>query len=120
MKAGWFINLALGQKCAWAVLGDISIPERDDTIYRWDDGENCDASNESPETKPYKSELSFQNEVESRGFVWNGNSSTLSFHDVMPEVGGVLPWTYAVFEGPNANSANFVMAFFDEEPSSSP
>ena len=24
MKAGWFINLALGQQCAWAVPGDLS------------------------------------------------------------------------------------------------
>merc|ERR1712227_710232 len=28
-----------------------------------------------------------QEEVESRGFVWNGNSSTLSSHDALPEVG---------------------------------
>ena len=116
MKAGWYINLALGQQCAWAVPGDFSIPERDDTIHCWDDGENCDASNESPETKPYKSELLSQYEVESKGSVWNGNSSTLSFHDALPEVGGVLPWTsYAVFEGPDADSASSVMSFFAEE-----
>ena len=33
VKAGWFINLALGQQCAWARPGDFSIPERDDTIH---------------------------------------------------------------------------------------
>ena len=116
VKSGWFSNLALGQQCARAVPGDFSVPERDDPIHCWDDGENCDVSNESPETKPYKSELLSQDEVESRGFVWNGNSSTLSVHDALPEVGGVLPWTScAVFEGPDADSANFVMSFFDEE-----
>ena len=69
VKAGWYIILALGQQGAWAVPGDFSNPERDDTIHCWDDGENCDASNESPETKPYKSELLSQYEVESRGSV---------------------------------------------------
>lgn len=87
VKAGWFSNLALGQQCAWAVPGDFSAPERDNTIHCWEGGENCDASNESPEAKPYKSELLSQEEVESRGFVWNGNSSTLSSHDALPEVG---------------------------------
>ena len=58
--------------------------------------------------------------MESRGFVWNGNSSTLSFHDTLPEVGGVLPWTpYTVFEGPDADVANFVMSFFDEQAAGS-
>ena len=35
VKAGWFINLGLGQQCAWAVPDDFSAPERDDTIHCW-------------------------------------------------------------------------------------
>ena len=35
MKAGLFCNFALGQQCAWAVPGDFSVPERDDTIHCW-------------------------------------------------------------------------------------
>ena len=42
------------------------------------------------ETKPYKSELLSQEEVESRGFVWNGNSSDLSSHDELPEASKYL------------------------------
>ena len=45
VKAGWFSNLALGQQCAWAVPGDFSVSERDNTIHCWDGGENRDASN---------------------------------------------------------------------------
>ena len=57
-----------------------------------------------------------QNEVESRGFVWNGNSSTLSFYDALPEVGGDLPWTsYTAIAGSDADPANSVMSFFAEE-----
>ena len=64
MKAGWFINLALGQQCAWSVPGDFSVPECGSTIHRWEGGEKCDASNELPETKPYKSKLVSHYEVE--------------------------------------------------------
>ena len=31
--------------------GDFSVPERGSTMHRWEGCENCDASNESPETK---------------------------------------------------------------------
>ena len=61
--------------------GDFSVPERDDAR---ESGKNCDASNALPETKPYKSELLSQEEVESRVFAWNGNSSDLSSHDELP------------------------------------
>ena len=116
MKAGWFINLALGQQCAWAVPGDFSAPECGSTIHCWEGGENCDASNELPETKPYKSKLVSPYEVKSRGFVWDGNSSTLSSHDALPEVGGDLPWTSCTaIAGPDAEPANSVMSFFAEE-----
>ena len=77
VKAGWFSNLALGQQCT---------PERDNTIHCWEESEICDASNTSSETKQYKSELLSQEEVESRSFVWNGNSSELSSHDVLQEI----------------------------------
>ena len=85
MKAGWFSNLALGQQCAWTVPGDFSVPECDNTIHCWEGSENCDASNVSPETKKYKSELLSPEEVESGRFVWYRNSSELSSHDVLPE-----------------------------------
>ena len=75
---GGFSNLALGQQCAWDVPGDFSVPERDDAVHCWEGGKICDASNAVPETKLYKSELLSQEEVQSRGFVWNGNSSDLS------------------------------------------
>ena len=47
-------------------------------------GENCVASNASPGTMSCKPELLSQEEVESRGFVWSGDSSDLSSHDELP------------------------------------
>ena len=37
MKAGWS-NLALGQQCAWALRGDFSVPDRDDSVHCWEGG----------------------------------------------------------------------------------
>ena len=82
VKACSFSNLALGQQCAWAVAGDVSVPQRDNTFHCWEGGENCDASFEFPVTNPYKSEFFVSEEVESRGFVWNGNFSTSSSRTV--------------------------------------
>ena len=64
--------------------GDFSGSERDNTIHCWESDENCVASNASPGTKQRKFELLYQEEVESRGFVWNGDSSNLSSHDELP------------------------------------
>ena len=65
-KAVGFNHIASGQQGVWAVPGDFSVPERDDA-------------------EPYESELLSQEEVESRGFAWNGDSSDLSSHDDLPE-----------------------------------
>ena len=86
VKAGWFSNLTLGQQYTWSMPGDFSVPERDNTIHCWEGSEICDASNTSSENKQYKSELLFQEKVESRSFVWNGNSSELSSHDVLQKI----------------------------------
>ena len=66
--------------------GDFSGSERDNTIHYWESDENCVASNASPGTKQCKFELLSQEEVESRGFVWNGNSSDLSSQDDLPVI----------------------------------
>ena len=55
------------------------------SFRHWEGGENCDASNESPETKSYTFMLLSQQEV-GRGFVSCGNSSLLFFQTAIPEV----------------------------------
>ena len=57
VEAGGFINLALGQKFAWAVPGDFSGSERDNITHCWESGKTYVTSNASTGTKPCKPEL---------------------------------------------------------------
>ena len=84
--------------------GNFSIHERDNNIHCWEGSEICDASNTSSETKHYKSELLFQEEVESRSFVWSGNSSELFSHDVLQEIS---KYTARGYEEPQSDEGCF-------------
>ena len=62
------------------------------SFRHWDGGENCAASNESPETKPYTFALLYQQEVVQR-----------FFHNATPE----FFWYLSDFSWCNENSENY-------------
>ena len=69
-------HLRLRASQTWTVLcampGDFSVLERDNTLHCLEGSEICDASNTLSETKHYKSELLFREEVDSGSFVVRG------------------------------------------------
>ena len=69
-------HLRLRASQTWTVLcampRDFSALERDNTFHCLEGSEICDVSNTSSETKHYKSELLFQEEVDSCSFVVRG------------------------------------------------
>ena len=69
-------HLSLRTSQTWTVLcampRDFSVLERDNTFHCLEGSEICDASNTSSETKHYKSELLFREEVDSGSFVVRG------------------------------------------------
>lgn len=83
--------LALEQQCTWAVPGDYTAPEKDNEVHCYEGGENCQSKSGSPALRgnrpapvpQRRSELWKREEVERRGFVWNGNSSNPSSHELL-------------------------------------
>ena len=69
-------HLSLCASQTWTVLcamtGDFSVCERDNTFHCLEGSEICDVSNTLSETKHYKSELLFQEEVDSGSFLVRG------------------------------------------------
>eukprot|EP00933_Yihiella_yeosuensis_P075376 TRINITY_DN8473_c0_g1_i1.p1 TRINITY_DN8473_c0_g1~~TRINITY_DN8473_c0_g1_i1.p1 ORF type:complete len:663 (+),score=153.12 TRINITY_DN8473_c0_g1_i1:85-2073(+) len=88
VKAG---ALALQESCAWAVVKDYSAPEKRNEDPCFEGGENCQAkkakkaSKETPRQQPpkRKKETWGKKEVEAAGFVWRGNSSKTSSHELL-------------------------------------
>jgi len=107
VQAGWK-SLALQGQCAWAVPQDFTAPERGNDVHCYEAGENCapkkveESAPASPQNEPVadsavaepakrRSELWAREEVEAQGFVWKGNSSLPSSHDVLPEPSNGYP-----------------------------
>ena len=69
-------HLSLRASQTWTVLcamsGDSSVRERDNTFHCLEGSEICDVSNTLSETKHYKSELLFREELDSGSFVVRG------------------------------------------------
>jgi len=89
VKAGWR-SLAIEQSCAWAVPAAFSAVENKNLHPCYEDGTNCKAKEEgvvgAKRQEKRKSEVLSKAEVESRGFIWRGNSSTQSSHDTLAAV----------------------------------
>lgn len=83
VKTGWR-SLAVEESCVWAVPEAFTAPEKKNQFPCHEDGKNCLAEEkkvESTKQGKRKTELLTKAEVESRGFVWKGNSSAQSSHD---------------------------------------
>ncbi|CAK9058082.1 unnamed protein product [Durusdinium trenchii] len=74
--------LALERQCAWAVPGEYTAPEKNNEIHCYEGGENCQSKQGAADTLRAK-ELWSRAEVESHGFVWRGNSSSPSSHELL-------------------------------------
>eukprot|EP00913_Durusdinium_trenchii_P011084 g10406.t1 len=74
--------LALERQCAWAVPGEYTAPEKNNEIHCYEGGENCQSKQGLADTLRAK-ELWSRAEVESHGFVWRGNSSSPSSHELL-------------------------------------
>jgi cathepsin X len=95
-------GLALERSCAWAVPQDFTVPEKNNLYPCFEDGSNCKADQlEAGATEALKAEKKnpsavwTKEEVEANGFVWRGNSSEHSSHDLLlgvQEVPDSLNW----------------------------
>lgn len=92
--------------CAWATVKDFTAPERNNDVHCGTDG-NC-ADEQTPENSmKYKSELLSKAEVESRGFVYQGNSSSNSSHDALAVPANGFP---SAFSWCNKSGINYCSA----------
>jgi len=82
-------SLALQEQCSWAVPKDYTAPEKNNDMHCFEDGSNCKAKTEdNKEAAPLqkrRSELLSREEVEKRGYTWQGNSSERSSHEDLPK-----------------------------------
>lgn len=103
VKAGWR-SLAIEESCVWAVPADYTAPEKKNQFPCHEDGKNCLAKEEvvkATEPEKRKSEVLSQEEVESRGFVWQGNSSAQSSHDSLTAANYPAEFSWCDVNGTN-------------------
>jgi len=89
--------------CAWAVPGEFTAPERENDAHCTLSGV-CDGDADETskiDTAKRTSELLSQEEVESRGFVWQGNSSLISSHEALPKTNMPDEFTWCDQNGTN-------------------
>jgi len=88
--------------CAWATVKDFTAPERDNGVHCTVSGV-CDGdADQTPKIEATrKSELLSQEEVESRGFIYRGNSSSKSSHDALPAAELPEDFTWCNKDGAN-------------------
>jgi len=94
--------------CAWAVPGEFTAPEKENDVHCTLDGV-CDGDeDETPklDTAKRTSELLSKEEVESRGFVWRGNSSEISSHESLLTADLPDEFTWCDRDGKNFCSAS--------------
>jgi cathepsin X len=82
------------------VVDDYTAPEKDNQYQCYEDGSNCDSSEETSKvdastTKARKSELLSREEVEELGVIWHGNSSSNTSHDKLQALSAPYPTEFS-------------------------
>ncbi|CAE8721182.1 unnamed protein product, partial [Polarella glacialis] len=101
--------LAMQGSCVWAVPKDFTAPEKDNEVHCFEGGENCVSPSKKKAAAPpaalrgsessapapqRRSELWSNKEVQARGFVVRGNSSTTSSHEALSAPEGGFPASF--------------------------
>lgn len=103
VKAGWR-SLAVEESCTWAIPAEFTAPEKSNQFPCHEDGKNCLHKQEALEgkiRKKRKPEVLSKAEVESRGFIWRGNSSVRSSHDYLTNVDYPEEFSWCNYNGTN-------------------